>query len=649
MESLVGNGKLMLANGRQRLFYLVCKVASCHFAERTGIMKRPHRQNDLGRDSMNEYINPNKLALSDDFFKLAVLEEVQRYFSNSFIIEEWQQYVMKEINQTFDNQKTYRSFDYLCEIVRSLLVNKKVTQENIREVFKEHHKHVLEQIGEYVNEDFPLDVHLSVNEAAVQLAKEERHLVSSMDYQFHLVRNIVTQPKAFVSAGESDDVFQAEIKDSRGNVHGMARVNVAGGLDMPFTDEEQEYWDKLRTAFSAMDEMTADIFDIICFLFLFAPKDEDGYLYFHSNDALKLRSNLVDPNSSLEVRERDRFNIMSRVKALSNIWISLKEGEVIEVDESDLKESKKYKYRDFQKMFEVGKVRAAYDENDKFLGIYACQIKPTSLLTSFLNENKRLGIIDLSALEFHPVRQRPEKRLSRYLATQWFIRLSKNNLYQPFTVKTLVREIDFPVRMRGLDMYDRFVKALDELKAKGIVNDWYFTEPVDFSLFGKTGWLSYFHGLKVAIIPSAEMLEKNKRKLSILQDQHQVDSLAINQMIESLTQPVVIQEMGQQRGRPSSFEPVVKKAAVARETAPAPAKPVIGKEEPAPAITEDSLTAEMVIAERERRGLSLAKAAKEIGIGYNTLKRFENKETKRRNKKNDLKIVQWLKKSQLEE
>ncbi|WP_338754910.1 hypothetical protein [Bacillus sp. FJAT-52991] len=586
---------------------------------------------------MAEYINPDKLALSEDFFKLAVLDEVRQYLLNRRVIEEWQQYVTEEINQVSSGEKKYKSFDWLCEIVRSLLVNQKISQENIRKVFKEHHEYILERMHEHISQDFPIDVHRSMNEAAVQLAKEERQLVSSMDHQFHLVRNIVTQPKIFVSAGETNELFQAEIKDSRGNVHGIARVNLTGGLDLPFTDEEQEYWDKLRTAFSAMDEMTADIFDIICFLFLFAPKDEDGYLYFHSNDALKLRSNVVDPNDSLEVRERDRFNIMSRVKALSNIWISLKEGEVIEVDESDLNESKKYKYRDFQKMFEVGKVRAAYDKNDKFLGIYACQIKPTSLLTSFLNENKRLGIIDLSALEFHPVRQRPEKRLSRYLATQWFIRMSKNNLTQPFSVKTLLREIDFSARTRGMDMYDRFIKALDELKKKGIVKDWSFTEPVDFRLFGRTGWLSYFRELKVSIIPSAEMIEKNKRKLSILEDQHQVNSSAIHHMIESFSRPVIVQD-----DRQPEAEPV-------KEEQPSP-PPAVKKDKEASAssaVTEDTLTPEMVINERKRRSLSIAKASKEIGIGYNTLKRFENQETKRRNKKNDLKIAQWLKQSQL--
>ena len=53
----------------------------------------------------------------------------------------------------------------------------------------------------------------------------------------------------------------------------------------------------------------------------------------------------------------------------------------------------------------------------------------------------------------------------------------------------------------------------------------------------------------------------------------------------------------------------------------------------------------MVISERERRALSMLKASEEIGIGYNTLKRIENKQTKRRNKNNDQKMVKWLNKS----
>ncbi|WP_139339508.1 hypothetical protein [Bacillus dakarensis] len=109
----------------------------------------------------------------------------------------------------------------------------------------------------------------SVNHSTVDRARDERYIVSSMDYQFYLVRNIVTNPKSFTE--NEANMYQAEIKDSKGNIHGLARLNMAGDFELAMTDDEQEYWNKLRSIFNAMDEMTADIFDIICFLYLFVP------------------------------------------------------------------------------------------------------------------------------------------------------------------------------------------------------------------------------------------------------------------------------------------------------------------------------------------------------------------------------------------
>lgn len=580
--------------------------------------------------TLADYINPEKLALSEDFFKLAVLDEIQKYITDDKVIYEWENYISKEINAVSTTPKRNNSFDILCEIVRSLLVNQKITKENLRHTFDQHYQYILERIYEHLNSDFLINQQKSVNDNTVHLAKDERYLVSSMDYKFHLVRNIVTNPKNFTT--NDLDVYQAEITDSKGNVQGLARLNMASDFEMAMTADEQDYWNKLRSAFNSMDEMTADIFDIICFLYLFAPKDKDGYLYFHSNDALKLRSNVIDLSNNLEIRERDRFNIMSRIKALSNIWISLKEGEIIEADESDLKENKKYKYRDWQRMFEIGKVRAAYDEKDQFLGIYACQIKPTSLLTSFLNENKRLGIIDLTTLEFHPIRQRAEKRLARYLSTQWFIRFAKNNLSQSFTIRTLIHEMNLGQKVRGTDLYERFIKALNELKDKEIVREWSFLEAIDFSKFGKKGWLPYFLELKIRITPSNEIIQKNKSKLSILKTHYTVNSTSIDDMLDSMNQ---VEPIEQRQEQPNQLELDLEEVV---------AEPVQSQDRSL-SITVETLTPEMVISERERRALSMLKASEEIGIGYNTLKRFENKQTKRRNKNNDQKMVKWLNKS----
>ena len=282
-------------------------------------------------------------------------------------------------------------------------------------------------------------------------------------------------------------------------------------------------------------------------------------------------------------------------------------------------------------MFEIGKVRAAYDEKDQFLGIYACQIKPTSLLTSFLNENKRLGIIDLTTLEFHPIRQRAEKRLARYLSTQWFIRFAKNNLSQSFTIRTLVHEMNLGQKVRGTDLYERFIKALNELKDKEIVREWSFMEAIDFSKFGKKGWLPYFLELKIRITPSNEIIQKNKSKLSILKTHYTVNSTSIDDMLDSMNQ---VEPIEQRQKQPDQLELDLEEVA----------EPIQSQDRSL-TITVETLTPEMVINERERRALSMLKASGEIGIGYNTLKRFENKQTKRRNKNNDQKLVKWLNKS----
>ncbi|MDA6191666.1 hypothetical protein OSK27_25770, partial [Escherichia coli] len=79
------------------------------------------------------------------------------------------------------------------------------------------------------------------------------------------------------------------------------------------------------------------------------------------------------------------FNIMRRVAALSSIWVSLGDQTIKIVNTEGLQDSELYKFKDFQKMFEIGKIRIAYDKNTgEAKGIYAVQVRPTSILTPYL-------------------------------------------------------------------------------------------------------------------------------------------------------------------------------------------------------------------------------------------------------------------------
>ncbi|GAA3322588.1 hypothetical protein GCM10020331_043060 [Ectobacillus funiculus] len=46
---------------------------------------------------------------------------------------------------------------------------------------------------------------------------------------------------------------------------------------------------------------------------------------------------------------------MSRVKAIANIWISLNEGEIIEIEDEEGEGMQTLKLRDLEKLVEIGK------------------------------------------------------------------------------------------------------------------------------------------------------------------------------------------------------------------------------------------------------------------------------------------------------
>src|SRR5690606_2516031 len=164
-------------------------------------------------------------------------------------------------------------------------------------------------------------------------------------------------------------------------------------------------------------------------------------------------------------KERDRFNIMRRVAALTSVWVALNDGpDRLKIVNSRDINSKLYKFQDFKRMFEVGNVRIAFDKKtNKPKGIYALEIKPSSLLQPYLNGSKSsLGVLDLKVFKYSYFTQREHKRLTRYLSRQWKIRVVRGTLHQPFKIGTLLKEMNFPERLNGVQLRDKFEEVLDD-------------------------------------------------------------------------------------------------------------------------------------------------------------------------------------------
>ncbi|WP_342044002.1 hypothetical protein [Bacillus sp. OTU530] len=593
---------------------------------------------------------PDHVPLNQELCHLVILQEAVLLFRNQpDVIQAWERYVHGIVGGE-KHPNVSRSFQILYDLITGSLreQNQKLTKHNIYHIFYSYNQQLTTILHEYIVEEFNRNSdERSMNDMMIHQAREQRGIITSMDYKYHLMRNILTNPQKFSPHEGEEGVYEARVEDAGGALQLLARIKEQDDLtNMGWTEEEQVQWNQLRSAFSSMDEMTADVFDILCFLFLFAPRDTDGFLFLHSQDVLKLRTNVVDHNTNkLKIKERDRFQIMSRVKAIANIWISLNEGEIIEIEDEEGEGMQTLKLRDLEKLVEIGKIRAAYDTKDRFVGIQACQIKPTPLLTSFLEQNKRLGFIDLSALEFHPIREKFEKRLTRYLAIQWFIRLSKRNMRQPFLVGTLAREMEMEnSRHRGTELVDRFMKVLYNLQEHSIIKEWNFVEELDYDKIGTKGWKQYFFSQKIIVIPTEEIVRKNKAKLSILKEQHQFDSSGFERTLDSVLskqEHVLAAYSAPQADREPHYTDMLTKAVQTESVTNSLKEP----QQRQPVITEEMLEPNMVVKEMERRKISLLKASEEIEIGYNTLKRFVNNATKRRNKNNDAKIVRWLRES----
>ena len=593
---------------------------------------------------------PQSLILNYELLKIAIFEENKSLFiDRPYIVEKWQReaYCMtdEEVRNQAPDQNMGPSFRALFSLfTQTLFFEQYITKQMVIDAVN-HYKDTIKVIlaGHFINE-FPTDeVNRSINEEKITEALNRDYIYSSMDMDFHLMRDIVTKKKDFKESEEG--LLATEIIDNRGKVRGLAELRPHELQTSEVTPDQQTMWlELIESTINSLDEMTADLFDLITYLWMVSPKNEDGFIEFHSTDALRLR-NLKKRSShgrEIDYREEDRFNIMKRVAALSSIWISLGDQQVKVVNTQDIHDDDLYEFKDFQKMFEIGKMRVAYDKKTgEPKGIYAVQVKPTSILTPYLDgPNRSLGLLDIKVFQYSHFSQREHKRLIRYLNLQWKIRTLKRTLQQPFKVSTLLKVMDMSSRYNGVQQRDKFENVLDELQKDKVIQSWCYSEKIDEEQVGKKGWFkNYWTKISVTILPTDMVIKENQKKLAIdsnhktsedlveLMNQHKHNNMlnhyspenseTINNQVASTIKPKHIQEVYvEQQSFHFTQNEIVLSPEVMKET-------------------------------MESLNMSIRQTAEEIGIAHTTLSRYLKKESKRQNNKNDEKMINWLKEKTL--
>ncbi|MEX3623716.1 hypothetical protein [Viridibacillus arvi] len=430
----------------------------------------------------------------------------------------------------------------------------------------------------------------------------QEYIYSSMNPEFQLMRRLVTKKDQFVEGEEG--IYESELIDSKGNVLGLAEVR-PNEIKPDATEEERLWLSLVEKTLNNLDEWTADLFDMICYFWAGQEKDSNGYIQFHSDDALRLKYANAMMDKDFVVRERERFNIMRRVAALSNIWVSIGNNSVTIINKQQLPDAQTYDFTKFTRMFDIGTLDMAYDKKThKAKGIYSLQIKPSPILSHYLSSGQyTFGALDLKVFQYSHYRQREHKRMTRYLNFQWKIRTLKRTLTRPFRVQTLIDAIDFPDSYNGTILRDRFEALLDDLQKDQVIKEWSYKEPVDESKVGKRGWIKNYWGqLLIKIEPPDAIIIENSKKLT------QVPKLTRQIHTQQIVMELDVQEV-------SEITPIVDEQ------------------------TEILLKVKQV---KEEKKLSLRQVANLIGINAMTLSRYFKNKGSKFNAKNLQKMKLWV-------
>ncbi|OHR66564.1 hypothetical protein HMPREF3291_01640 [Bacillus sp. HMSC76G11] len=600
----------------------------------------------------------DSLILNYELLKIAIYEETKHLFDDRpYIKNHWKKDAFEMTDYEYRHQSpceemrpSFRALFYL--FTQTLYCEKHITKKLIREGVGKYSETIrIILAGHFINE-FPNDeIKRSLNEEKITEALDRDYIYGSMDIDFHLMRDIVTKKKEFKE--NETGHLATEIIDNRGKVKGLAELRPYETSIAEVTTEQQAMWlEMIGSTINSLDEMTADLFDLITYLWMVSPKSSDGYIEFHSSDALRLR-NLKKRTSNgrmLDFREEDRFNIMKRVAALSSIWISLGDQKVKVLNTQEMQENELYNFKDFQRMFEIGKIRVAYDKKTgEAKGIYAVQVKPTSILTPYLvGPNRSIGLLDLKVFQYSHFTQREQKRLTRYLNLQWKIRTMKKTLQQPFKVATLLKVMDISARYNGVQIRDKFETVLDELQKDDVIKSWAYTEEIAEEKVGKKGWVkNYWSKLSIVLLPTDIVIKENQKNLL----ENTGNSLE-DKIMSSIQQQMHHSDYERATQISDSYKPeTIGHSQTAASIESIPVK-MIHKEEyaqqsfqfsEADTGTEITLSPTAMQEMIQALNISIRQSASEIGISHTTLSRYIRRENKRQNKNNDLKMLNWLK------
>jgi len=319
--------------------------------------------------------------------------------------------------------------------------------------------------------------------------------------------------RAALARGQFEDIYQgwpaADISSS--TFQGKAYFKKQAGItisDEALTELQEATKEKVL-GLGKHGDLCADVFDIIIAKWLRTAQHEHDTVKIRADEFLLargLKARLRESGKRGGFEEEQRRAIEEQIGYLDQAWVTVKEMEVIRETESGRR--KKEKWREDKKALHLEGV-FGQERLDGQLNVYQWEIRPGAVFAPFLyGPGRQTALLSCRALQYDFYRQKWEKRIARYLA--WLWRINRGNKKEGLKVERLLEAANMKIdKNRPGRTRDRLHKALDQLKADGVITDW--KEDTDKNLTERRGWWRDWLENKVIITAPKEILDHYKQ------------------------------------------------------------------------------------------------------------------------------------------
>ncbi|MDP9122926.1 MAG: helix-turn-helix transcriptional regulator, partial [Acidobacteriota bacterium] len=228
-----------------------------------------------------------------------------------------------------------------------------------------------------------------------------------------------------------------------------------------------------------LSDLDADVLDAISASWLnYGPRSSSDRVPIFINDLLRARG--VVPKKSGQGRRggfefEQRMDLWRCLLHLQDIWLDIADARVVSQDEHGRRTQKT---RSLQSRAFVMTDRIGQRRLDGSMDVEAILVTPGEAFGRFLlGPGRQLALLSSAALRYHPIQQRPEKRLARYLSWQWRVGAQSGDFLRTYKVTTLLQELGLEVKAAHPGWTrDRFERALDQLEQDRLICSWQYGE-----------------------------------------------------------------------------------------------------------------------------------------------------------------------------